>query len=250
MNSNELERKIFRETKVQRLLINDLEKNGWDIEEGFPTKSGKVDIRAEKERGVMFIEAKGEDKGGYGSAEMNFQIGIGQIVSRMFSDDYIYALAVPYTEDFLKVLKKYGGTNGFEKLRLNVFLVNEDGKVEFFPAEKIKSFIESLNIEMTIKNNEELEESGKGKKIKNDEELEKIRNEGKGFIYNDFSKNRKDGIFYNILHRAGCGTLSGSRVTKDYNKYYYSTMEDAENSLIQYRGSNWKKCGTCLRDYA
>lgn len=80
------------------------------------------------------IEVKGEDKGGYTSAEMNFQIGIGQIVSRMTDPRINYAFVFPMTSDFKKVLRKYKGSVGFERLDLYFFVIHRDGKVDKYDA--------------------------------------------------------------------------------------------------------------------
>ena len=45
--------------------------------------SGIVDAVATRDGKRIVIEAKGEDSGGYGSAQMNFQMAFGQISSRM-----------------------------------------------------------------------------------------------------------------------------------------------------------------------
>ena len=74
--------------------------------------SGYPDIVAEGPDGKWVIEVKGEDSGGYTSAEMNFQIGLGQIMCRMTDKNTQYGLAFPSTTDFKKVLRKYNGSDG------------------------------------------------------------------------------------------------------------------------------------------
>ncbi len=91
---------------------------------------------------MIVIEVKGEDKGGYNSAEMNFQIGIGQIISRMTNQNVTYALAFPLTSNFKKVLRKYKNTFGFQKLNLFFYIVKEDETIEYHTS---RSFIEMID---------------------------------------------------------------------------------------------------------
>lgn len=98
---------VFREREVLSILVRYLKENGWTVKEQIRVKGGSIDIGAEKEGKMMLIEAKGEDRGSYTSAEMNFQIGLGQLMSRMKHSDAEYGLAFPITKDFTKVLRKY-----------------------------------------------------------------------------------------------------------------------------------------------
>ena len=50
------------------------------------------------------MEVKGEDPGGYGSAQMNLQMVVGQISSRMDDLSATYAIAFPMTANYLRVL--------------------------------------------------------------------------------------------------------------------------------------------------
>lgn len=140
--SNDKIEDVFRESKVQKLLVNHLKKNGYNVKEMHKINSGILDIVADKEDEVIVIEVKGEDKGGYNSAEMNFKMGIGQIISRMTSKHAKYALAIPLTEDYKRVLKKYKETSGFQNLALNFFVVKEDGAIKYYSSD---SFIEMVN---------------------------------------------------------------------------------------------------------
>lgn len=81
--NEELENSVFREREVLGILIKYLKEEGWKVKQEFKIDGGRIDIRAEKEGEILLIEAKGEDKGGYTSAEMNFQMGLGQLMSRM-----------------------------------------------------------------------------------------------------------------------------------------------------------------------
>lgn len=138
---------FFAEPEVVHLLVGALKKSGYSVQTGVQVPSGIVDIVASGEGKIWMIEAKGEDKGGYTSAEMNFQVGIGQIVSRMTRDTVgssRVALAIPFTEDFKRVLKKYTGSVGFERLGLWLFLVRRDGSVKRLAPDEVEPFIRTL----------------------------------------------------------------------------------------------------------
>jgi len=129
---------------VKKILIQYLKDRGYKVRQQVLVAGGKVDVSAEGQGGHWLIEVKGEDKGGYTSAEMNFQIGIGQIVSRMTDPDSNYALAFPMTHDFKRVLRKYKGSLGFERLNLQFFVIHQDGKVDEHDATAMKTLIGNL----------------------------------------------------------------------------------------------------------
>ena len=135
---------IFREPRVQKLLVNHLKKNGYNIKEKHKTSSGIIDIVADKDDGTIVIEVKGEDKGGYSTAGMNFQIGIGQILSRMTNKYAKYALAFPLTNDFKKVLQKYKKTLGFQNLKLNFYIIKENETIEFHTCNSLIKMIDNF----------------------------------------------------------------------------------------------------------
>ncbi len=135
---------VFREPKAQKLLVNHLKKNGYNVKEKHKTPSGIIDIVADKDEEIIVIEVKGEDKGGYGTSEMNFKMGIGQIISRMTSEHAKYALAFPLTEDYKRVLKKYKETSGFQNLALIFFIIKEDGTVLYYSSNDIIEMINNL----------------------------------------------------------------------------------------------------------
>ncbi len=134
----------FTETEVEKILIKHLKDKGYKVHKRVPHTSGIVDVSAEGLDDHWLIEVKGEDKGGYASAEMNFQIGIGQTVSRMTDPEVNYALAFPMTRDFKRVLRKYRGSVGFERLNLQFFVIHRDGKVDEYGATAIKTLIGNL----------------------------------------------------------------------------------------------------------
>ncbi len=135
---------VFKESKVQDILVNYLKKQRYNVKENHRVKSGLIDIVADRENELIVIEVKGEDRGGYTSAEMNFMIGVGQIVSRMTSKNAKYALAFPLTDDFKKVLRKYKNSHGFSRLGLNFYAVSENETVSSFNPEEFFKFIDEL----------------------------------------------------------------------------------------------------------
>lgn len=143
-NINNKGEDIFREAKVQELLVKYLKQNGYNIKEQHKVSSGIIDIVADKDDEIIVIEVKGEDKGGYGSAEMNFQMGIGQILSRMANKNVKYALAFPLTSNFKKVLKKYKKTLGFQNLNLSFYIAKEDETIEFYTCDNLIEMIHNL----------------------------------------------------------------------------------------------------------
>lgn len=143
-NLKSISNNVFKESKVQEILVNYLKNKKYNVKEGHRVKSGLIDVVADKDDELIIIEAKGEDKGGYTSAEMNFMIGIGQIITRMTSKNAKYALAFPLTNDFKKVLRKYKNSDGFSKLGLNFYVVSENEMVSFFNPEEFLNFIEEL----------------------------------------------------------------------------------------------------------
>jgi len=134
----------FTETEVEKVLLQYLKDNNYKVRRQVRVASGIVDVVAEGPDGRWLIEVKGEDKGGYTSAEMNFQMGVGQIVSRMTDPGVSYALAFPVTSDYKKVLRKYKGSLGFERLNLQFFVVYRYGRVEKYEAATIGKLIDTV----------------------------------------------------------------------------------------------------------
>lgn len=135
----------FREAEVKQILVKYLQGKGYQVRTEVLVPSGMVDIvGASPDGSQIMIEVKGEDAGGYTSAEMNFQMGVGQIISRMTEPGSDYALAIPMTGDFKRVLKKCKGSFGFERLGLLFFVVHRDGKVDKYDAAAIAAFTHGL----------------------------------------------------------------------------------------------------------
>jgi hypothetical protein len=134
----------FKERQVQGLLVDWFQNQGYQAQTQAPVKNGIVDVLVSVRDREWVIEVKGEDRGGYASAQMNFQMGIGQILSRMADPTKVYALAFPATKDYGRVVEKYQGTFGADKLGLYLITVSRDGAVEGFAGSDINELIESL----------------------------------------------------------------------------------------------------------
>lgn len=133
---------IFTEQQVEDILVDHLRARGHQVRTRVSVESGIVDIVASDPQREWLIEVKGEDKGGYTSAEMNFQVGIGQVAARMNSDSKRYALAVPLTSHFRRVLQKYRGSLAFRRLGLTLFVVKDAGEVECIDPRDVRSYLD------------------------------------------------------------------------------------------------------------
>jgi len=196
---------IFREREVLEILKKYLKEEGWKVKEQIKIDGGRIDIRAEKEGEILLIEAKGEDKGGYTSAEMNFQMGLGQLMSRMKDKDAKYGLAFPLARDFMKVLQKYRGSFAFERLGIYLIPVERDGNCRMISPHEVIEFLKDLT-DITGEN----EEGGFGViRFENDDEGYKdwLRRNPNGYVINCL---RSPSPNYLVLHKATCFTISGS----------------------------------------
>jgi hypothetical protein len=134
----------FAEREVERLLYLHLERQGYEVERRVHVPSGIIDAVATGQGERVVIEAKGEDRGGYTSAQMNFQIGVGQMASRMADESSVYAVAFPDTPDYRRVLKTFRGSVAFRLLNLRFYLVQGDGDIRAIEADEIPGWIETL----------------------------------------------------------------------------------------------------------
>lgn len=82
--------------------------------------------------------------------------------------------------------------------------------------------------------------------IIDDIHLKELHDKGQGFIFNDFCGNGPSGSEYNVLHRASCNWIL--KCNTNVNKIFFGTQIEAINWLDENRKSNWKHCGTCLRN--
>lgn len=137
-------RGVFTEAEAERILIQYLKDNGYSIRKQVRDASGIVDVVANGPSGNWFIEVKGEDRGGYTSAEMNFQIGLGQLMSRMKQHEAKYGLAFPLTEDFIRVLRKYRDSHAFEKLGIYSIPVKKNGSCRLISPSDFSRFLKEV----------------------------------------------------------------------------------------------------------
>jgi hypothetical protein len=134
----------FKERQVEGLLVDWFRNLGYQVQTQVPVKGGIIDVVAKVRDREWVIEVKGEDRGGYASAQMNFQMGIGQLLTQMTNPAKAYALAFPATQDYGRVVEKYQGTFGAEKLGIHFITVDRDGAVNGFAGADVDELIESI----------------------------------------------------------------------------------------------------------
>lgn len=130
---------ITKEKDIERVVIKHFEKAGWKRQ-----KRGArgVDIRLwhPKFRKYWFIEVKREytTKNKKSQTYVNTATGIGQIIYRMHQTQAgFYGLAVPNTKMFKDELRKIPLWIK-KKLKLNLFLIDRNGKiVKITPSKRI-----------------------------------------------------------------------------------------------------------------
>ena len=94
----------------------------------------------------FILEAKGEDKGGFSAAEMNFQMGLGQLMARMTDPNKKYGIAFPATPDFIKALQKFEHSFAFKALDVYLFVANGDKTYFVVPPADIPAYIQNNRI--------------------------------------------------------------------------------------------------------
>jgi hypothetical protein len=85
------------------------------------------------------------------------------------------------------------------------------------------------------------------REITSDVELQKLRAEGRGYIYNDFGTEGGRRAEWNVLHEASCRHVRRANVSTP--KYFFDSLDEAMAWLRGNRGPegrDWKRCGTCL----
>ncbi len=134
---------LLSEAKIEKYIRDYLVEKGW-ITTNLPKSIGEhgVDITAwhPKWRKIYLIEVKGEGKSSQNQAKHSaFYNLLGQILSRMDKEGNsknrarYYAIGIPkkWEEIFKNKIKKM--KFGWKLLKLKVFLVNSNGKVEEKP---------------------------------------------------------------------------------------------------------------------
>ena len=136
----------FTEGRVEDFLQPWLEGEGYTVKKRVRVSNGIVDIVAGNHDSEWVIEAKGEDKGGFGTAEMNFRIGIAQICSRMERRlGRRFALAIPLTSHFKRLLLKHRDFTIFERMEIWLFIATADGEISLIPPNDVQGFVDSLS---------------------------------------------------------------------------------------------------------
>ncbi len=138
---------LFREALVAAHLAAHLRAEGYEVSEQAQVHNGTADLVATRGGETWLIEAKGEDKGGYTSAEMNLQMGFGQLLSRMAEPSWLYGLALPDTPDFRRALAKYAGGFGLSFLPWAFFIVGADGAVTMHNVNQFQQFADDLAVD-------------------------------------------------------------------------------------------------------
>ncbi len=136
----------FTEGRVEDHLLPWLEAKGYSVRKRVRVANGIIDVVAQGQTEEWIIEAKGEDKGGYNSAEMNFRIGISQICSRMEDSgrDKAFGLAIPMTTHFEKVLRKHRNFSVFDQMRIWLLIVDAEGAVTALHPAEVQKFVDDL----------------------------------------------------------------------------------------------------------
>ena len=137
---------IFKESDVIGVLKRGLKQDGWSVKEQVKLANGYADLAADKDGISFIIEAKGEDKGGFSIAEMNFQMGLGQLMARMTDVNKKYGIAFPATPDFIRALHKYEKSFAFKALDVYLFVANGDKSYYVVPPADIPAFIDGNRI--------------------------------------------------------------------------------------------------------
>jgi hypothetical protein len=141
----------FTESEVERLLVRWFRDQGYQVQTQVLVPSGVIDLVVTGREAEWIIEVKGEDRGGFTSALMNFQDGIGQLVSRMTDPTKKYSLAIPVTADYRKVVAKYRESIGAERLGVYFLTVDRTGKVKRFAGDQLKELYASIDQAVNLK---------------------------------------------------------------------------------------------------
>lgn len=131
----------FAEQDVEEMLIAWLKQKGYRVRQRIPYSDEIVDIVASGPRGDWIIEVAGENHDGYAAALASFQLGLGQLVSRMTDARGRYALAIPATENFDRVLHKCAASHGLSRLELAIITVDRNGGIRAFRSASLATIL-------------------------------------------------------------------------------------------------------------
>ena len=142
--------KLLTEKFVQDSIIEYLFRKGWSRNlRSKTTAEHGVDIKVRNNKFARYwlVECKGDasKKAKYPRShrEVNFNLALGQIVTRMISSGkrgykYGYKYGVGFPVSFRDLVVRRLPFNVTDKLNLYVFLVDEKGKVELLDWKKLK----------------------------------------------------------------------------------------------------------------
>lgn len=142
--------KLLTERFVQKSIIEYLSRKGWS--RNLRSKSEKehgvdIKVRNNKFSRYWLVEVKGDAsktaKYPRSHREVNFNLALGQIITRMKWEGkpgYKYGpkYGVGFPESFEDLVQRRLPYDVCYKLNLHVFLVNADGKVRFYDWKKLK----------------------------------------------------------------------------------------------------------------
>lgn len=142
--------KLLSEKFVQDAIIEYLFRKGWSRNlraKGLKEHGVDIKVRNNKYARYWLIEVKGDAsaKAKYPRShiEVNFNLALGQIITRMHSDGargykYRYKYGVGFPTSFKSVVIRRLPYDVCDKLNLHVFFVDSSGKVELYDWRKIR----------------------------------------------------------------------------------------------------------------
>ena len=134
--------KLLSEDYVQERIIDYLAKNGWSKRlraKGLKEHGVDIKVKNDKVARYFLVECKGDAgpnaKSPRSSREVNFNLALGQIITRMKTGGaraykYRYKYGVGYPLSFKDLVARRLPYDVCDKLNLYVFLVDENGSVE------------------------------------------------------------------------------------------------------------------------
>lgn len=144
-NSTSKAEKPFAEPLVEEFLVTWLQSRDYKVKKRVRVSNGIIDLVATHSGTEWVVEVKGEDRGNFNTAEMNFRVGVTQLCSRISTrENREYALAIPLTPKFRKVLIKQEQFEIFQQMRIWLFVVSPDGTVSKIPPDHVQAFRNSI----------------------------------------------------------------------------------------------------------
>src|SRR3990172_8551308 len=134
--------KLLSEDYVQERIIDYLTKNGWSKRlkaKGLKEHGGDIKVKNDKVARYFLVECKGDAgpnaKSPRSSREVNFNLALGQIITRMKTGGtrgykYRYKYGVGYPAAFKDLVARRVPYDICDKQNLYIFLVDESGEVE------------------------------------------------------------------------------------------------------------------------